>query len=94
MTVALNLAMRFERIERDGRGFYDYDALCAFRETCEHLAIESKELCPQSYDSSVEYRFKDGSVLELANPRQAAFSSGISPYTLTVEAQRRIADQA
>lgn len=41
----------------------------------ETMPHEAKELCPESYDSSIIATFCDGSRLYVANPNQGAFSS-------------------
>ena len=76
MATSRKMETVFGRIERSvDNNFVDQAALRLFVEIVTAMAMETEDKCPQSYDSSVHFRFADGSVLRMDNPAQAAFAA-------------------
>ena len=76
MATSRRMETVFGRIERSAdNNFLDQTALRLFMELVTAISMETEEKCPQSYDSTVHFRFADGSVLRVDNPAQAAFAA-------------------
>ena len=75
-TIAERMKEIWDRIPYDyENNAIDEKGLSRFRETLKINRKEVKEDCPQSYDSSLTYTFKDGSKARLGNPHQSAFTA-------------------
>lgn len=73
-TKAQELLTQLRDVECDDRGFYSYDGWRAFLKAVASQAVTMNyPFGNDSYDSSEEYFFDDGSCLHIANPRQASF---------------------
>lgn len=81
-TIASKFLKEFDEISLDAEfdnGMKDHTLLREWRDKAEQEAINVEDAVENSisYDESVIYTFKDGSKLQLDNPRQAAFSAHV-----------------
>ena len=57
----------------DDDGKINESFLDFFKGRAKEWAAEMEIECPESFDSTIIFKFKDGSQLALSNPQQAAF---------------------
>lgn len=82
-TIAENLLNDFNEIPNDVEEgfetFKDFVQVKNWRNKAEQIAIDVKDAVKdsKSYDESIIYTFKDGSKLQLDNPKQEAFSANV-----------------
>lgn len=72
-SIAKRLEREFDALPWFGDGYVSDSHLIQFLKKCKEMAINVAIDCPNSFDSSIDYTMKDGSILHLANPRQALY---------------------
>jgi len=73
ISIAARALTAFGGVKFAEGGFYDGEQLADWFKVWAPSIATSVRVCPESYDSSEEWEFRDGSRLYVQNPAQAAF---------------------
>ena len=77
MTIAEKFYEEYTNVAYDETGRKDWSEWGALMEKIRKSCLTEEEQVPESWDSSIIFKFVDGSALLVDNPKQGAFSGGM-----------------